>query len=152
MKGRSLKMSGSTSMTSSRKPVSEPQKVGARLRKLRKQNGLTQIELARQIGIQQSDLSRMEKGEYRVSLDNLFKILSVFGLGVAEFFAAEEAPAPPPHTATAEPLTHEDMQALQQLRALSPEARQEVRDFIDFKLRREQRERAFAASPAIEHS
>ena len=52
--------------------------VGSRLRRLRKERGLTQAELARQIGIQQSDLSRMEKGEYRVSLDNLFKILGVF--------------------------------------------------------------------------
>jgi transcriptional regulator with XRE-family HTH domain len=49
--------------------------IGGRLRRLRKERNLTQAELARQIGIQQSDLSRMEKGEYRVSLDNLVKIL-----------------------------------------------------------------------------
>ena len=137
--------------TASRGRTSEPQKVGARLRRLRKQHGLTQIELARQIGIQQSDLSRMEKGEYRVSLDNLFKILSVFGLSVATFFAAEETPSvvasPEP---TREPLTQHDMQLLQQLRALSPEARREVHDFIDFKLRREHRERVEATPPAAE--
>ena len=28
----------------------------------------------------------MEKGEYRVSLDNLFKILGVFDLDLADFF------------------------------------------------------------------
>jgi transcriptional regulator with XRE-family HTH domain len=143
-------MSGSK-LIRARNAEPEPQKVGARLRRLRKQHGVTQSELARQIGIQQSDLSRMEKGEYRVSLDNLFKILSVFGLGVAEFFAAEEASTPPVQT-IAEPLSREDMQTLQQLKALSPEARQEVHEFIDFKLRREQRERALAAPPAAEGS
>ena len=28
----------------------------------------------------------MEKGEYRVSLDNLFKILAIFDLDLADFF------------------------------------------------------------------
>jgi transcriptional regulator with XRE-family HTH domain len=107
--------------------------VGPRLRLLRKQRGMTQSELARQIGIQQSDLSRMEKGEYRVSLDNLFRILAVFGMDVAEFFAGA-APAPEPER---QPLSHEDMQALQLLRRLSPEARREVQEFIEFKARKE---------------
>ncbi len=107
--------------------------VGPRLRLLRTQRGMTQSELARQIGIQQSDLSRMEKGEYRVSLDNLFRILAVFGMDVAEFFAGA-APAPEPER---QPLSHEDMQALQLLRRLSPEARREVQEFIEFKARKE---------------
>ena len=67
--------------------------VGSRLRRLRNERGLTQAELARQIGIQQSDLSRMEKGEYRVSLDNLFKILAVFDLDLADFFGEQQATA-----------------------------------------------------------
>ncbi len=107
--------------------------VGPRLRLLRKQRGMTQSELARQIGIQQSDLSRMEKGEYRVSLDNLFRILAVFGMDVAEFFAGA-APAPEPER---QPLSHEDMHTLQLLRRLSPEARREVQEFIEFKARKE---------------
>ena len=107
--------------------------VGDRLRRLRKQCGVTQAELARQIGIQQSDLSRMEKGEYRVSLDNLFKILAVFDLQISEFFGdPQQRPA-----AATQPLSHHDMQILHQLRQLSPEARQEVLDFLEFKLRRE---------------
>jgi transcriptional regulator with XRE-family HTH domain len=111
--------------------------IGSRLRRLRKERKLTQAELARQIGIQQSDLSRMEQGEYRVSLDNLFKILRVFDLQIAEFFA--EYPAA---TQTVQrPLSHADMQVLHLLRQLSPEARQEVQAFIEFKLRRERIER-----------
>ncbi len=112
--------------------------IGSRLRKLRKERRMTQSELARQIGIQQSDLSRIEKGEYRVSLDNLFKLLGVFGVQATEFFAAGEQPRPAPAPV---PLQQHDMQLLQVLRQLSPEAREEVQEFAEFKLRRERAER-----------
>lgn len=107
--------------------------VGGRLRGLRREARLTQAELARQIGIQQSDLSRMEKGEYRVSLDNLFKILGVFGVKMSDFF--DEAPA---RRAATRPLEQEDMQILHLLRKLSPSGRQEAMEFLEFKVRREQ--------------
>jgi len=111
--------------------------IGDKLRRLRKERHLTQAELACQIGIQQSDLSRMEKGEYRVSLDNLFKILGVFDLQVADFFEGQQMQA----QAMQRPLSHEDMQLLHLLRELGPEARQEVQDFVEFKVRRERTER-----------
>ena len=62
------------------------QLVGSRIRELRKGRHLTQTELSEKIGIAQSDLSRMEQGEYKVGLDTLFKILHVFDLKVGEFF------------------------------------------------------------------
>jgi transcriptional regulator with XRE-family HTH domain len=111
--------------------------VGSRLRRLRKERGLTQAGLARQIGIQQSDLSRMEKGEYRVSLDNLFKILAVFDLDLADFFG-ERAEAT---QSVQQPLSREDMKVLHLLRELSPEGRAEVQEFLEFKLRKERQER-----------
>ena len=49
--------------------------VGRKIRQLRRQRKLTQVELAEKIGIHQSDLSRMEQGEYKVGLDTLLKIL-----------------------------------------------------------------------------
>jgi hypothetical protein len=110
--------------------------VGSRLRKLRKERGLTQADLARQIGIQQSDLSRMEKGEYRVSLDKLFKILAVFDLDLADFFGDQSAKAE-----EQQPLSQKDMQLLHLLRELSPQARAEVQEFLEFKLRKERQER-----------
>ncbi len=42
--------------------------VGSRIRTLRKDRTLTQADLAGRVGIQQSDLCRMENGEYKVSL------------------------------------------------------------------------------------
>ncbi len=120
-----------------RQKAPEVARIGERLRKLRKLRGMTQSELARQIGIQQSDLSRMEKGTYRVSLDNLFKILAVFGMDVAQFFQQEMTPPAEPAPT---PLSHEDMQTLHMLRRLDPEARREVQEFLEFKLRRQRAE------------
>ena len=111
--------------------------VGSRLRRLRKERGLTQAELARQIGIQQSDLSRMEKGTYRVSLDNLFKILGVFDLDLADFFGDQQDKS----ELQQQPLSREDMKVLHLLRELSPEGRAEVQEFLEFKLRKERQER-----------
>jgi transcriptional regulator with XRE-family HTH domain len=116
--------------------TSEVAAIGSRLRRLRKERGLTQAELARQIGIQQSDLSRMEKGEYRVSLDNLFKILGVFDLDLADFFEERK-----PTTDTGRPLSRQDMKILHLMRELSPEGRAEVQEFLEFKLRKERQQR-----------
>ena len=110
--------------------------VGARLRSLRKERHLTQTQLARQIGIQQSDLSRMEKGEYRVSLDNLFKILSVFDLSLNDLFDEKQAAAEPRRA-----LSQEDMQILHLVRQLSEDGRREAMEFVEFKVRREQQDR-----------
>ncbi len=114
------------------------QDIGTRLRRIRREHRLTQADLARQIGIQQSDLSRMEKGTYRVSLDNLFKILGVFDIKMADFFGDASAVEA---TNTPRPLAREDMQILQMLRRLSPEGRRETMEFLEFKVRREQTDR-----------
>jgi transcriptional regulator with XRE-family HTH domain len=96
--------------------------VGSRIRELRKGRHLTQTELSEKIGVAQSDLSRMEQGEYKVGLDTLFKILHVFDLKMGEFFGETETPA--------EKDARDLMEAYQ---ALSEEARQEIRDFVRFK-------------------
>jgi len=115
--------------------------VGARLRSLRKERHLTQMELARQIGIQQSDLSRMEKGEYRVSLDTLFKILAVFDVSVNDFFDTQQTASEPRR-----PLSREDMQILHLVRQLGEDGRREAMEFLEFKVRREQQDRRAVAS------
>lgn len=97
--------------------------VGRKIRQLRKQRKLTQTELASRIQIQQSDLSRMEKGEYRVGLDALFRILSEFRMTVGEFFDQLHR----------ESISPRDLQAMRDLSALDEKARHEVEDFIAFK-------------------
>ena len=105
--------------------------VGSRIRELRKGRHLTQTELSEKIGVAQSDLSRMEQGEYKVGLDTLFKILQVFDLKMGEFFGETETPA-----------EKEARDLMGEYQALSEEARQEVRDFVRFKKLQEEAESA----------
>jgi transcriptional regulator with XRE-family HTH domain len=100
--------------------------VGSRIRELRKGRHLTQTELSEKIGVAQSDLSRMEQGEYKVGLDTLFKLLQVFDLKISEFFGESETTGP------------EDRELVFEYRELSDDAQQEVRDFVRFKRMQEQ--------------
>ncbi|HEY5610680.1 MAG TPA: helix-turn-helix transcriptional regulator [Thermoanaerobaculia bacterium] len=91
--------------------------VGRKIRQLRRQRKLTQVELADRIGIHQSDLSRMEQGEYKVGLDTLLKILHTFNLSIGEFF---EEPS-------------KERSLFEKFKSLSPTAQREVESFIEFK-------------------
>lgn len=101
--------------------------VGRRIRQERLERNLTQTELARQIGIQQSDLSRMEKGEYRVPLDVLFRILQAFQISFSEFFEDGRRRG----------LTERESALLHSFRMLSEDAQAEVEAFVEFKIARE---------------
>ena len=99
--------------------------VGRTIRELRKQRKLTQVELSARLGIQQSDLSRMEKGEYRVSLDTLFRILAEFKMGIGEFF----------EDVARESITPRDIRLVQEFNSLQEDAQREVEDLIAVKRR-----------------
>ncbi len=103
--------------------------VGQKIRQIRKSRHLTQSDLAKEIGVTQSDLSRMENGEYKVGLDALFKILQIFELSMSQFFGepvpAEASPAPGAFPG--------DSDLARDWEALSVEAQREVREFVAFK-------------------
>jgi transcriptional regulator with XRE-family HTH domain len=103
--------------------IRQVQLVGRKIRELRKEHKLTQVELSSRLGIQQSDLSRMEQGEYRVSLDTLFRILAEFQMSIGEFFEG----------VTQESITPRDVQLVQDVRSLPHDAQREIEDFITFK-------------------
>src|SRR5512139_2669955 len=98
--------------------------VGSKIRQLRKDRQLTQCELASRIGVQQSDLCRMETGEYKVSLDTLFKILMIFQMDIGEFFR-DESPAP---------LSSDEREIVSLLRQLDDSSRIEFREFLRFRV------------------
>lgn len=97
--------------------------VGRKIRQLRKEHNLTQTELSSRIGIQQSDLSRMEKGEYRVSLDTLFRILSEFQITIGEFF----------DDMAKESMSERDMSLIRDFQALDEPTRREVETLLTTK-------------------
>jgi transcriptional regulator with XRE-family HTH domain len=112
--------------------IRQVQLVGRKIRRLRKERHMTQTELSARIGIQQSDLSRMEKGEYRVSLDTLFKILAEFDVSMGEFFeeVAKESIGP------------REVQMVREFKSLPASSQREVEDFIAFKRRQDGGERS----------
>ncbi|HEX2641709.1 MAG TPA: helix-turn-helix transcriptional regulator [Thermoanaerobaculia bacterium] len=103
--------------------IRQIQLVGRKIRQLRKEHKLTQMELSSRLGIQQSDLSRMEQGEYRVSLDTLFRILAEFKMSIGEFFEG----------VTQESITPRDVRLVESFNSLNEDAQREVEDFIHFK-------------------
>jgi transcriptional regulator with XRE-family HTH domain len=103
--------------------IRQVQLVGRKIRQLRKEHKLTQVELSQRLGIQQSDLSRMEQGEYRVSLDTLFRILAEFEMTIGEFF--EEM--------NQETITPRDIRLIEDFNTLTVDAQREVEHFIAFK-------------------
>ena len=72
------------------------QLVGRRIRRLRKDRRLALEDLAAAVGIHEADLMRLEKGEYRASLDVLFRILGALEVDGQAFFAevAKEGQGP----------------------------------------------------------
>ena len=108
--------------------------VGQKIRQIRKSRHLTQAELASRIGVTQSDLSRMENGEYKVGLDTLFRILQVFELSMSNFFEEPSPEAGPSeaHAADAPSAPFDDALARDWV-ALPENSRREVREFVAFK-------------------
>ena len=94
--------------------------VGRKIRQLRKERKLTQNDLAARIGIQQSDLSRIERGEYRVSLDILFRMLAEFRVSLSEFFNEDNGSSVGPR----------EVLLVQQLNALPAPDQEEIRSLI----------------------
>ncbi len=103
--------------------IRQVQMVGRKIRELRREHKLTQVEFSARLGIQQSDLSRMEKGEYRVSLDTLFRVLAEFKMSIGEFFEG----------VAKESITPRGVKLIQDLNTLPQDAQREVEELIAFK-------------------
>ena len=58
------------------------ERMGQRIAKLRKEQGMTQAELAERTGIQRAHITRIEAGRYSVGIDLLDKIAVALGMEV----------------------------------------------------------------------
>lgn len=68
--------------------------LGRKLRKLRKDRKLSPAQVASSTGIDAQDLARIERGEARVGLETLFRLLATFEVDAGEL-AGLVAEAPP---------------------------------------------------------
>ena len=60
-----------------------PRDLGAMLRELRKQKGLTQTALGKRVGLDQKRVSLIENGNPNIRVDSLFRLLSALDVGMA---------------------------------------------------------------------
>jgi transcriptional regulator with XRE-family HTH domain len=63
--------------------------LAAWIRAARRQAGLSQVELAEQLGLAQSSVSQREKGVTQPSTTHMLKLLRMFPASVAELIASE---------------------------------------------------------------
>jgi hypothetical protein len=68
-------------------------RMGTRIRALRKARGLPSREIAHQAGIAPNSLSRIELGQYDVTLASLGSLLAAMGYSYADLIDPAEAPA-----------------------------------------------------------
>jgi len=63
--------------------IVSPRDLGAMLKELRKQKGLTQTALGKRVGLDQKRVSLMENGNPNIRVDSLFRLLSALEVGMA---------------------------------------------------------------------
>ena len=59
-----------------------PGDIGAQLRDMRRQQGLSQAELGKRVGLDQKKVSLLENGNPNCRVDSLFRLLSALGAGL----------------------------------------------------------------------
>jgi len=67
--------------------------VGERIKVLRQEKGMTQVELAQCLEISQSNLSAIERGARGVTVNQVVRIARALGASTDEILVAEKAPA-----------------------------------------------------------
>lgn len=96
-----------------------PMHIGKNIRALRKQAGLTQIDLAQALGIKQQVIVRYEKGEVNPEVAKLPALAKALGVQIEELFR-DERPAGEPQTKIKRKNSRE-VQAQEAFRRLKPE-------------------------------
>jgi transcriptional regulator with XRE-family HTH domain len=60
--------------------------MGAWLKERREESGLSQSELARQLGIDQATVNKIEAGKWAISIDVIQMFLQYYGTSIMDFF------------------------------------------------------------------
>lgn len=73
-------------MTKDSRYLVQLKKIGKRIKILRIQKGITQLELAAVLGMSQTNMSNIECGRVEITISNLLRIREVLGYSMAAFF------------------------------------------------------------------
>lgn len=105
--------------------------IGERIKKIRKEAGLSQVDFAESIDVTQGFLSGLEKGRYQPTADTLICITNIYKIDATWLLTGEEktivAEESPPYrkvdpriaamTANFEALSEDDKKAIEQIAA-----------------------------------
>ena len=98
--------------------MSDPVQIGTRIRKVRRERGWTQDQLANAVGVSRSAVAQWETGRAGQVTANLTRIASVLGVGVDYLMHGEDKRAP------TKAGTGDELAMLRLYRECSPEDRQ----------------------------
>jgi transcriptional regulator with XRE-family HTH domain len=70
------------------------EEIGARIKLLRQERGLTQVELGKRLDMTQPNLSAIERGARGVTVHQVVRIAKALGVSTDQILLAEKAPAP----------------------------------------------------------
>jgi len=62
--------------------MTENERIGKRIAEIRKEKGISQVRLAKEAGMHQPDISRVESGKHAISINVLNKIARVLGVHI----------------------------------------------------------------------
>jgi len=62
--------------------MTENERIGKRIAEIRKEKGISQVRLAKETGMHQSVISRIESGKHAISINVLNRIARVLGVHI----------------------------------------------------------------------
>ena len=86
--------------------------IGKNIRKLRTNMGISQVEIANFLGVDQSLISKIEKGERSISSDMLDELSSLFGVSLFDMQKEDIEPVNLSFAFRSSGLTLEDMKSI----------------------------------------
>ncbi|MCM3078526.1 MULTISPECIES: helix-turn-helix transcriptional regulator [Brevibacillus] len=106
--------------------------LGERVKMVRKRNKLTQVDFAKILGISQSNLSEIESGKSKPSIDVLISLITQFEIDLQWLLLSEV-------TSCKTEIAKDEMELISSYRKLQDIAKEEVLDFVNLKLARYRR-------------
>jgi transcriptional regulator with XRE-family HTH domain len=93
--------------------------IGQKIKALREKAGLNQVQIAQFLGVDQSTISKCEKGERQFQVDHLERLGSLFGFLLNDLMNDEEALASLKIAFRAEGMQVEDLNAIADIQKIA---------------------------------
>ena len=93
--------------------------IGQKVKALREKAGLSQAQIAQFLGVDQSNISKCEKGERQFQVDHLERLGSLFGLSLGHLMNEDVSVAPLQIAFRADGMQIDDLQAIADIQKIA---------------------------------